>query len=161
MLVSSIFQTVYIHAVLHMLTWARVRGCSQNPDFNKFFVSICFRLLWRGYLSEERRERERESDGLLFIEIIVCMFAIYIVYSSLKVENNTNIPHQGMRNTNEELKPSQLTQMYWKLQRTKIGKFENRFRGGERERERKLGGTPLRLELLYVGFPFHFCFSLL
>lgn len=59
-----------------MVAWALAYAlCTQYPDFNKFFVSICFQLLQRGCLSK----RERDDDSLPSMARIACIFAVYIV----------------------------------------------------------------------------------
>lgn len=59
-----------------MVAWAFAYAlCTQYPDFNKIFVSICFQLLQRGCLSK----RERDDDSLPSMARIACIFAVYIV----------------------------------------------------------------------------------
>lgn len=151
-----------------MVAWALAYAlCTQYPDFNKIFVSICFQLLQRGCLSK----RERDDDSLPSMARIAYIFAVYIV---VRHSSHCSLHHakwriktSHTRNKNkiigrrDESIQALNAQMDWKFHRSTEN--QSNFRKTDAERKKTLSVAHfygLKFELLCAGFPFHFCFSI-
>lgn len=135
-----------------MVAWAFAYAlCTQYPDFNKIFVSICFQLLQRGCLSK----RERDDDSLPSMARIAYIFAVYIV---VRHSSHCSLHHakwriktSHTRNKNkiigrrDESIQAINAQMDWKFHRSTEN--QSNFRKTDAEQKNTVCGTLLRFEV--------------